>query len=118
MSDKLPRPVAKWFACWNSGAVDELPITDDFRHTSPFGTIETKSRYLEIVNRNRESFLGKKLTVLKQIDDGSSVCVQFRQTREDDPEFEMIVCEWYGLDGDQITEIESFYNIGDAVIKG
>ena len=118
MSAKLPQPVAQWFACWNRGTVDELPITDDFRHTSPFGTIESKARYLEIVNRNRKSFLGNKLTLLKQIVDGRNVCVQFRQTREDDPGFEMSVCEWYVLDGDRIAEIESFYNIGDAVIQG
>lgn len=118
MTRRLPTPVAEWFACWNSGTVEDLPITDDFRHTSPFGTIETKARYMDIVNKNRESFLGNQLTVLKQIVDGNHVCVQFRQTREDDPAFEMTVCEWYLLEGDRIKEIESFYNIGDAVIQG
>lgn len=118
MIEQLPPPVAKWFACWNSGVIDDLPITDDFRHTSPFGTIDTKTRYLEIVNKNRESFLGNKLAVLKKIVDGNNVCVQFLQTREDDPEFEMTVCEWYVLDGDRIKTIESFYNIGDAQIQG
>ncbi len=118
MKEVLPPPVAQWFACWNSGVIDDLPITDDFRHTSPFGTIETKSRYLEIVNRNRESFLGNRLTLLKYIVDGNDACVQFRQTRDDDPGFEMTVCEWYVLDGDRIREIQSFYNIGDAVIRG
>ena len=118
MTRELPSPVAQWFACWNSGVIDNLPLTDDFRHTSPFGTIETKARYLEIVNKNRESFLGNRLTVLKQIVDGNNVCVQFRQTRKADPEFEMIVCEWYVIDGVGIREIESFYNIGNAVIQG
>lgn len=118
MTRPLPPPVAQWFACWNSGNVDELPITDDFRHTSPFGTIETKARYLDIVNKNRKSFLGNKLTVLTQIVDGNVACVQFLQTRDDDPAFEMKVSEWYFLEGDRIREIESFYNIGDAVIQG
>jgi limonene-1,2-epoxide hydrolase len=115
---ELPTPVAQWFTCWNTGAIDDLPITDDFRHTSPFGTIETKARYLEIVDKNRDSFLGNRLTVLRQLVDGNNVCVQFRQTREDDPDFEMTVCEWYVLDGDRIKEIESVYNIGNAVIQG
>lgn len=118
MTDKLPPPVTQWFACWNKGVVDDLPITDDFCHTSPFGTIKTKTRYLEIVNKNRESFLGNRLDLLKKIVDGDNVCVQFRQTRADDPDFEMIVCEWYVLDGGRIKEIESFYNIGDAQIQG
>ncbi len=118
MTQNLPRPVAEWFSCWNTGDVDNLPITDDFRHTSPFGTIETKAAYLEIVDKNREAFLGNTLTLLKQVVDGNNVCVQFQQTRDDDPDFEMTVCEWYVLDGDRIKEIESFYNIGDAVIRG
>ncbi|NNL55265.1 MAG: nuclear transport factor 2 family protein [Woeseia sp.] len=117
-TETLPPAVSRWFDCWNSGVIDDLPITDDFRHTSPFGTIETKARYLEIVNKNTDAFLGNKLTVLKQIADGDKVCVQFRQSRDDDPEFEMIVCEWYVLDRGRIKEIESFYNIGDAVIEG
>ena len=118
MSQELPRPVIQWFESWNTGDIDHLPITDDFRHTSPFGTIETKARYLEIVNKNREAFLGNRLTLLRQIVDDENVCVQFRQVRDDDPAFEMIVCEWYVLDGDKIKEIQSFYNIGDAVIQG
>jgi hypothetical protein len=118
MKKELPAPVARWFSCWNSGEIDDLPITDDFCHTSPFGTIETKVRYMEIVNKNRESFLGNKLSVLDQIVEGNNVCVQFQQTREDDTEFRMTVCEWYVLDGDRIREIKSFYNIGNAVIQG
>lgn len=118
MAEVLPTAVARWFSCWNTGSVDDLPITDDFRHTSPFGTIESKARYLEIVDKNRDSFLGNTLTVVRHIVDGNNVCVQFRQTREDDPDFAMTVCEWYVLDGDRIREIESFYNIGDAVIQG
>ncbi len=118
MKSELPKPVAQWFACWNSGNIENLPITDDFRHTSPFGTIETKARYMDIVRKNRDTFLGNQLEVLKQIVDGNHVCVQFRQTREDDRKFDMPVCEWYRLEGDRIKEIESFYNIGDAVIQG
>ena len=96
---RLPPPVEHWFSCWNTGTIDELPLTDNFRHTSPFGTIEPKARYMEIVRKNAASFLGNKLTLLKYLVDGDCVCAQFKQTREDDPDFEMIVCEWYFLEG-------------------
>lgn len=118
MTQELPTPVAQWFDCWNSGNIDDLPLTEDFRHTSPFGVIETRRRYLEIVGKNTEAFLGNKLTLIRQMVAGDNVCVQFRQTRADDPDFEMVVCEWYVLEGERIREIESFYNIGDAVIQG
>ena len=115
--DHLHPVVRRWFSCWESGNVDALPITEDFRHTSPFGTIESKAHYLEIVYNNTQDFLGNKLTVTKQIREGDNVCVQFEQKNENTG-LEMTVCEWYSLRGDLIKEIRSFYNIGDAEIKG
>lgn len=109
--------VKKWFSCWESGNIDELPIVDNFKHTSPFGVIETKKRYLEIVGKNTKDFLGNKLTVTKQIKEGDNVCVQFEQKNENTG-LEMTVCEWYELEGNLIKEIRSFYNVGNAEIKG
>ena len=116
MKDLHPA-VRKWFECWEAGDVDALPITEDFSHTSPFGTIEPKDRYLEIVRKNTKDFLGNRLTVLRQIREGDNVCVQFEQKNENTG-LEMTVCEWYSIQGDLIKEIQSFYNVGDAEIKG
>lgn len=109
--------VRKWLSCWETGNIDALPIEDSFRHTSPFGTIETKQRYLEIVGKNKADFLGNTLTVIKQIVEGNQVCVQFEQ-KNANTGLEMTVCEWYTLAGGRITEIRSFYNVGNAEIKG
>ena len=109
--------VKKWFDCWESGNLDELPIVEDFSHTSPFGTIHTKNRYMEIVNKNKKDFLGNTLTVTKQIQEGNQVCVQFEQ-KNSNTGLEMTVCEWYVLEGDFIKTIRSFYNIGNAELKG
>ncbi|MEX0290200.1 MAG: nuclear transport factor 2 family protein [Flavobacteriaceae bacterium] len=108
--------VAKWFSCWESGKVEELPITDDFSHTSPFGTITPKEKYMDIVNKNKADFLGNTLTVTKQIQEGNNVCVQFEQHNKNTG-LEMTVCEWYVFEGDLIKEIRSFYNIGNAELK-
>ena len=111
-------PVVKqWFDCWNENQIEDLPISDDFAHTSPFGTIRGKQRYLEIVEKNRQDFLGNVLTVIKQITEGNQVCVQFHQKNENTG-LEMTVCEWYVIDGELIQEIRSFYNIGNATIQG
>jgi len=109
--------IKKWFECWETGNIDALPITDNFSHTSPFGTIQPKKRYLEIVSKNKKDFLENKLTVLKQIKEGNEVCVQFEQ-KNTNTGLEMTVCEWYVLDGNLIKAIRSFYNVGDAEIKG
>lgn len=109
--------VEQWFECWRSGDTDNLPIADDFTHTSPFGTIEGKERYLEIVAKNKQDFLGNTLTVIKQINEGDNVCVQFEQSNKNTG-LEMTVCEWYELEGNIIKSIRSFYNIGNAEING
>ncbi|MBB6521458.1 nuclear transport factor 2 family protein [Pseudoteredinibacter isoporae] len=109
--------VEQWFECWNSGNIEDLPIADDFTHTSPFGTIEGKKRYLEIVAKNKQDFLGNTLIVTKQITEGTHVCVQFEQSNKNTG-LEMTVCEWYELEGDVIKSIRSFYNIGNAEITG
>ncbi|NVJ65947.1 MAG: nuclear transport factor 2 family protein [Gammaproteobacteria bacterium] len=117
MMNRLHPTVQKWFDCWNCGNIDDLPITDDFSHTSPFGTISPKSQYMQIVNKNRKDFLGNSLTVTAHIQDGNQVCVQFDQ-KNANTSLEMTVCEWYQFEGDLIKSIRSFYNIGNAEIKG
>ncbi len=115
---KLHAVVAKWFACWEFGKIEELPITEDFSHTSPFGTIRTKEKYLEIVRKNKENFLGNKIRVLQQIKEGNNICVRFSQNNAMTG-LSMEVCEWYVIENDErIREINSYYNIGNAVIQG
>lgn len=108
--------VKKWFDCWNTGNIDDLPIAEDFRHTSPFGTIASKQRYLEIVNKNKADFLSNTLTLINHLAQGNEVCVQFEQ-QNSNTGLEMTVCEWYVIQGRLIKEIRSFYNVGNASIR-
>ena len=109
--------IQQWLDCWQTGQIDQLPIGDDFQHTSPFGTIKGKRRYLEVVNNNLDDFLNNTLTVVAHIAQGDQVCVQFEQTNAKTG-LKMTVCEWYQLAGNQIRSIRSFYNVGNAVIQG
>ncbi|WP_298761175.1 nuclear transport factor 2 family protein [uncultured Psychroserpens sp.] len=109
--------VKKWFDCWNNGVIEDLPIADDFSHTSPFGTITPKSEYMDIVLKNKNDFLGNTLTIIKQIQEVENVCVQFEQKNKNTG-LEMTVCEWYNIKDGLIKSIHSFYNIGNAEIKG
>lgn len=109
--------VNKWFECWRGGKLDTLPIAEDFTHTSPFGIIKGKNRYMEIVFKNKKDFLNNQLTVTKQICQDNQVCVQFEQ-KNNQTGLEMTVCEWYEIRGELISQIRSFYNIGDAKIVG
>ena len=44
--------VEKWFSSWQSEKYKEIPITDDFKHTSPFGTIDGKQAYFDLIKEN------------------------------------------------------------------
>ena len=35
--------VKKWFEVWENGDFQNIPVTEDFKHTSPFGTIDGKA---------------------------------------------------------------------------
>ncbi|WP_223787527.1 nuclear transport factor 2 family protein [Marinicella meishanensis] len=115
--DDINPQVRRWLACWQNGRLDELPIADDFQHTSPFGTIADKARYLSIVGKNQADFLDNTFTVLVQLQQGDCVCVQFEQNNHSTG-LQMVVCEWYQLQDGLIQSIQSFYNVGDAEIKG
>ncbi|MBT8143023.1 MAG: nuclear transport factor 2 family protein [Gammaproteobacteria bacterium] len=108
--------IQKWFDVWESGKLEELPVTDDFSHTSPFGTIAPKSAYLEIVSKNRAEFLGNVFTILDQIQEGNKLVVRYDLSNKNTG-LEMRVCECYELEGDLINEIHAYYNIGNAEIK-
>lgn len=41
---ELNRLVKKWFDKWEEGDYLHLPISEDFKHTSPFGTINGKKK--------------------------------------------------------------------------
>ena len=107
--------VAKWFEAWKSGAYRDIPVTDDFRHTSPYGTIAGKQNYLDIVSANEAKFLGHTFEIHDALYGERSACVRYTAKRQD---FELEVSEWYVFEEGLIREIISYYNIeGDGEIE-
>ncbi|MEN8788001.1 MAG: nuclear transport factor 2 family protein [Flavobacteriaceae bacterium] len=104
--------VQKWFECWEEGNFEQLPIADDFKHTSPYGTIEGKSPYLEIVKANRDKFLGHRFKVHDAFYDADKVCVRYSAIKED---FRLEVSEWHYIRNEMIHEIIAYYNIEGGI---
>ncbi len=98
-----------WFAIWNGeGEVGELPIAADFRHVSPYGTIEGKGPYMQLVASNRDKFLGNRIVVHDSLLRGDAASIRYTVSKGD---FSMEVTEWiYCRDG-LISEIIAYYNI-------
>lgn len=102
--------VKKWFDCWKDGHYYDLPITGNFQHTSPFGTINGKDEYLNIVKSNLEKFLGYSFDIKDEIYGNESACVRYKAVQND---FSLDVSEWYYFDNGLIEKIFSYYHIGE-----
>ena len=105
----------RWFRVWETGTYREIPVSEGFRHTSPYGTIEGKGTYLALVEANTDKFLGNQITIQDAIYSKDRACVRYSITNKS---FSMEVSEWlYSSDG-LISEIISYYNIEGEIPEG
>ncbi len=102
--------VKQWFYKWETGDFTDLPITDNFKHTSPFGTIQGKTEYLALVEANKDKFLGYQFTIHDELYDTNRACVRYTAVQGD---FKLEVSEWYFFKNDLIEEIVAYYHIGE-----
>ena len=102
--------IDSWFSCWNEGRYHALPITQQFKHTSPFGTIEGKEAYLNLVKKNEDKFLGYKFEIHDAIYGDGHACVRYTGRQG---EFSLDVSEWYYVKNELIDQIHAYYHIGE-----
>lgn len=102
--------VKNWFIKWENGKFHDLPISDNFKHTSPFGTISGKANYTNIVQENKDKFLGYTFDIHDEIYGDSNACVRYTAIQKD---FKLDVSEWYYIKNDLIQEIIAYYHIGE-----
>lgn len=107
---ELKRLVKKWFEKWEEGDFRHLPISDNFKHTSPFGTIDGKEQYLSLVEANKDKFLGHRFKIHDELYDEDKACVRYTAIQGD---FKLDVSEWYYVKNDLIEEIVAYYHIGE-----
>lgn len=102
--------VQKWFQCWNDGTFLNIPVSKDFIHTSPFGSINGKEEYLKVVEENRDKFLGYQFEIHDSLYEENKACVRYTGTQGD---FSLDVSEWYYIKDNLIAEIIAYYHIGE-----
>lgn len=102
--------VEKWFAAWDRGDFLDLPITETFRHTSPFGTIEGKKAYLNLVRANQDKFLGYRFDRHDALYESDRACVRYTGSQGD---FSLDVSEWYYIADGLINAVVAYYHIGE-----
>lgn len=103
--------INNWFAAWDQGDFKNIPISDDFEHTSPFGTISGKQNYLKTVSENRDKFLGYTFDIHDEIYMQDRACVRYTARQGDN--FSLDVSEWYYPKDGLIGKIIAYYHIGE-----
>jgi len=102
--------VRKWFDKWEEGDFLHLPISENFKHTSPFGTITGKIQYINLIEANKDKFLGYRFEIHDEIYTKDKACVRYTAIQKD---FNLDVSEWYFVKNDLIESIVSYYHIGE-----
>lgn len=102
--------IKTWFDQWEKGNFLDLPITESFKHTSPFGTINGKDEYISLVEKNKDKFLGYQFKIQEQLFDANKACVRYKAIQGG---FSLDVSEWYYIEGHLIKEIIAHYHIGE-----
>jgi len=102
--------VKEWFDKWEKGDFLHLPISENFKHISPFGTINGKTQYLKVVEANKDKFLGYHFEIHDEIYDRGKACVRYTASQGD---FTLDVSEWHFVKKDLIETIVSYYHIGE-----
>lgn len=102
--------VRTWFRKWEEGNYNDLPISENFKHTSPFGVINGKEEYLKLVETNKDKFLGYRFNIHDEIYDNDRACVRYTAIQG---EFKLNVSEWYFIKDNAISEIIAYYHIGE-----
>ncbi len=100
-----------WFNSWEEGDFLNLPISDTFEHHSPFGIIQGKSAYLQVVQENKDKFLGYTFVIHDGIYEPDKACVRY--TAKQGADFSLDVSEWYYIEKGLIQKIIAHYHIGE-----
>lgn len=95
-----------WIDRWNEGAPDLIPLAENFKHTSPFGCVEGRQKYLDWVKPLAAKNV-TELKILRTLSSSNAAAIHFEMHT---PKGLVHVCDWVVVKEGKITEIHSFYD--------
>ena len=101
--NEAERLARAWIDGWNAGKPDEIPLACDFTHSSPFGVVKGREKYLAWV----KPLAAKNVTSLKIVKtlggDGESA-IWFEMMT---PNGMVQCCDWVQTENGEIVAITS-----------
>lgn len=98
-----------WFNAFRDKDISKLELTEDFTHTSPYGVINGRQAYLDLVKGNAEAFFSPVLEVLDVIGDGDKFAARYLVNNNP-------ACDCFYIRNGQIAEIFSYYHVGEKPV--
>lgn len=80
---ELDQLIKTWFVKWENGDFLNLPISENFKYASPYGTINGKKEYLDLVEANKDKFLGHRFEIQDTIYDNGKACIRYTAIQGD-----------------------------------
>lgn len=104
--EQAERLARVWIETWDRGDPMKLPLADDFVHTSPFGRIEGRENYLDVVRPMAEANVAS-LDIQDVIAAGDRACIAFTMTTPNGP---VACCDWVTVADGKIASVTSYYD--------
>ena len=95
-----------WIEGWDAGKPDDIPLAPDFTHTSPFGAVKGREKYLEWV----KPLAAKNVTslkIVKTLSTADEAAIWFEMIT---PNGLVPCCDWVQTHNGRIVAVTSFYD--------
>ena len=101
-----------WIEAWNEGKPDDIPLAENFTHSSPFGTVSGREKYLNWVKPLAAKNVAS-LKIIRILGDENEAAVWFEMKTQGSV---VRTVDWLQTQGGEISSITSFYD--PATIPG
>lgn len=102
-----------WIDGWNAGKPDDIPLAANFVHTSPFGTVSGREKYLDWV-RPLAAKNVTSLKVVRTLAEGDECAIWFEMGT---PGGMVRVCDWVQTRDGEIATVTSFYDASNLPVR-
>jgi hypothetical protein len=95
-----------WINGWNEGKPDEIPLAHNFTHSSPFGVVKGREKYLDWV----KPLAAKNVTslkIIKTLGGENEAAIWFEMGT---PKGSVQCCDWVQVEKGSIISVTSFYD--------
>lgn len=94
-----------WFGAFRDRNIAGAPLANDFTHLSPFGVVEGRAAYVDLIAANEDAFYNATIEIVDVVERPGAAAVRYLV--EGSPATDWI----YERDG-EIVSVYSYYHVG------